>query len=167
MEIKTKYDIGQKVWCVRQSSRPVVCKYCGGSGSVKFVGFANAFGDANVTELDEPITCPVCNGREIKEREEYFEAEWRYVSRVNTSTRYRGRDGKSISTIMYTLIADSEDLASPYIGEEMEERGVFATKEEAVRAIEQHRVRAKEHGWLCYVDEEVEAEEVAVVEQRG
>jgi len=160
MEIKTKYEIGQKVWCVTHYTKPVErpCNYCGCSGKIKFVGFTNAFGDSNVMELDNPMTCPVCNGKLIvEEREECFHAEPRYVAGVMASRGNYYGDRRQLNT--YFVVMDEEDMSRAYAGNTADENEIFATEEEALRAIERHRVRAKENSWLCYVDEEDEVAE--------
>lgn len=120
MNIKTKFNVGDQVFIIRQKtdSYHTDCQTCGGTGKV------------HIRETGEELDCPSCNGKgfNIQLDTKYYKEEV-VVNKILTKTNENGTE------ILISLLINGQRV-------DLDESAVFTSKE-ADKIIE--KGTAKEH----------------------
>lgn len=128
MEIKTKFDIGQKVFVVRKDSfhKKEECPMCQGEGCVAVYSMSENYLRSG---KGQTIECPVCHGYRVIQGKliDSYRAEETTITKIKISVRE-----KLGTHFSYTVKCDNAKGEMSYPDHE---NMIFATEDEASIAI--------------------------------
>lgn len=129
MEIKTKFDIGQKVFVIKKDSyhKKVECSMCQGEGCV--VVYSVPESHLRTGGKGQTIECPVCHGYRVIQGKliDSYRIEETTVTKIKISVRE-----KSGTHFSYMVKCDNAKGEMTY---PEHENLIFATEDEASTAI--------------------------------
>lgn len=125
MEIKTKFDLGQRVYIIHKSGQliKVICPACSGTGDITIDNMGKTF----------EFICPNCQGSTIVES--WFDANWQVayekvkIGKVQVELYRETFINKGIGKNRVTYMVDETGIGS---GSFWNEDEVFGTYEEAL-----------------------------------
>lgn len=138
MEIKTKFDLGQRVYIIHKSGQLVnrVCKACSGNGDIVH----------NTQDESFKFMCPNCQGS--GQLEEWLSSKWQVaykkakIGKVSVELYRETFINKGIGKNNIRYMMDETGVGS---GNTWNEDNIFATQEEALEECEKRNLVLEEN----------------------